>query len=355
MIVIIPSNRTITLENLTPLIDDGARFIIVDDPPGSITIDHPQFEVYNWNDRKRMLGALDIGIPRRTGACMAFGFYIAWHDAAKDEIIITFGDDCEITDRAFPAKVREALSNRPRPLMSGTTPSFNILDAYETVGPDLFPRGFPYSERGSYVPWTAGDAVSAPSAFNLGLWTGAFDVNAVDKIRGPRWDDPDARLRHESILVPPEPLLCVCSMNMQFRQFLLPAVYQVPMHIETMPHWVVDRYGDIWGGYVLRRLMALAGDMMSVGAPTIQHNKVAGYEHNLWQEHVGHMINDEFIAVMDASLEEVQPSDYLNMMAALHDAMCRRVGTTGPMLRPYLDQMLPCLEAWTQALREPTR
>jgi hypothetical protein len=297
-----------------------------------------------------MLGPLDLGIPRRTGACMAFGFYIAWHDAADDEIIVTFGDDCEITDPAFPTKVRDALSDRPRPIMSGATPSFNILDAYETVEPNLFPRGFPYSQRGSYCPWTPGKTVSKQSAFNLGLWVGAFDVNAVDKIKGPRWDDPEARLRHESVLVPPEPLLCACSMNMQFRQFLLPAVYQLPMHVETMPHWVVDRYGDIWGGYILRRLMALGGDLMSVGAPMIQHNKVAGYQNNLWQEQIGHMINDEFIAFMDASLEDVRAADYLTMMAALHEAMSRRAETTGPMLRPYLDHMLPCLRAWTQAL-----
>ena len=74
MIVVIPTNRSISLKYLEPLIDDGARFIIVDDTPGSISIPHPQFEVYNWNDRKRMLGPLDLGIPRRTGACMAFGF-----------------------------------------------------------------------------------------------------------------------------------------------------------------------------------------------------------------------------------------------------------------------------------------
>ena len=68
MIVIIPSNRAINLNYLTPLIDRGVRFIVVDDSEGSITVDHPQFEVYNWGDRKKMLGALDIGYPKRNGS-----------------------------------------------------------------------------------------------------------------------------------------------------------------------------------------------------------------------------------------------------------------------------------------------
>ena len=38
MIVVIPSNREITLSYLTPLIDDGAQFIIVDDTPGTIPL-----------------------------------------------------------------------------------------------------------------------------------------------------------------------------------------------------------------------------------------------------------------------------------------------------------------------------
>lgn len=42
--------------------------MIVDDSEGTIRIDHPQFEVYNWADRKKMLGPLEIGYPKRNGA-----------------------------------------------------------------------------------------------------------------------------------------------------------------------------------------------------------------------------------------------------------------------------------------------
>ena len=93
MIVIIPSNKTINLNYLTPLLDRGVRFVIVDNSEGTIRIDHPQFEIYNWAVRKKMLGALDIGYPKRNGASRDFGFYVAWKNSDPEEIIIALDDD----------------------------------------------------------------------------------------------------------------------------------------------------------------------------------------------------------------------------------------------------------------------
>lgn len=87
-------------------------------------------------------------------------------------------------------------------------------------------------------------------------------------------------------------------MNMQFRRELIPVVYQLPMHVEVMPNWVVDRYGDIWGGFILKTLMDLNGENMAVGEPMINHLKEGNYTRNIWQEHVCHLINDEFLQLL---------------------------------------------------------
>ncbi len=349
MLVIIPSNREITLSYLTPLIEYGARFIIVDDTPGSITIDHPQFRVYNWEDRKKMLGPLDVAIPKRTGASMVFGFFIAWQEAEDDEIIITFGDDCEVTDSNFPMAVENALSHMVRPEMKGQGLHLNILNLYEDVSKDLFPRGFPYAARATNRPCTLGPEVSSTADFNLGLWQGAFDVNAVDKISGPEWYHPEARLKSDSTLVPPKALVSVCSMNMQFRKFLIPAVYQLPMHVKNMEHWVIDRYGDIWGGFILKILMDIAGHRMAVGSPMIRHNKIHGYERNLWQEHITHFVNDEFIDLLLESSLEVKPAGYVSMLGDLHEGMARRSHNCSVLLKPYVQpHLLDCLGAWIE-------
>jgi hypothetical protein len=80
MIVVIPSNRAINLRFLSPLIEYGARFIVVDDSPGKIQLEHLSFTVYNWNHRKQILGVRDEFFPRKNGACRDFGFYMAWRE-----------------------------------------------------------------------------------------------------------------------------------------------------------------------------------------------------------------------------------------------------------------------------------
>jgi hypothetical protein len=355
MIIVVPTNRSVSLDYLRPLIDSGARFIVVDDSPGSVTVPHPAFTVYSWEDRRRMLGELDKHFPRRNGACRDFGFYVAWCEADPDEIIIALDDDCEITRPDFPAAVEAALSPRAHASWSGAGRHANILELYSNVPDNLYPRGFPYHERVGHGRWQFGAPVKGAASFNLGLWTDAFDVNAIDKISGPAWRHQEAALTHESVAVPRGALVSVCSMNMQFRASVTPAVYQLPMHVDVMPGWVIDRYGDIWGGFVLKMLMDLRGDLMTVGAPMIGHRKAGDIERNTWQEHICHMVNEEFIDLLIAASEDVSPSGYLDMMGALREGIARRSGNASPMLRRYLTTLDASLRAWHTALGRGNR
>jgi len=355
MLVVIPSNRNVNFDYLRPLIDAGARFIVVDDTPGSIRIDHPAFAVYNWEDRRRILGELDASFPRRNGACRDFGFFIAWREADNDEIIVALDDDCEVMRADFATAVEAALSPATHAYWKGAGRHANILDLYDNTPPDLFPRGFPYEERIGYRPREIEGTLSGRSAFNLGLWTDAFDVNGIDKISGPGWRHPEARLRHASVAVPPGTLISVCSMNMQFRRALVPAVYQFPMHFEVMPHWVIDRYGDIWGGFALKLLMDRCGDLMTVGGPVIAHRKPGDQLRNTWQEHLCHLVNREFIDLLVAASGEVRHSNYLDMMGDLREGIARRAAAVSPLLRSYAAFLTTALESWCVALDRAER
>src|SRR5690606_39788870 len=57
----------------------------------------------------------------------------------------------------------------------------------------------------------------------------------------------------------------------------------------------LDRYGDIWGGFILKHLADLRGDAVVAGGPMIRHLKAGDYTRNIWQEHVCHLVNDEFL------------------------------------------------------------
>jgi hypothetical protein len=348
MIVVIPSARTITLSHLGPLIDAGARFIVVDDGPGTIDVRHPQFEVHAWSDQDRVLGELAHAIPRRNGACRDYGFFLAWRDSDPGEIVVALDDDCVVERMDFVTTLEKNLSPGVRSRATGTGRHMNVLDVYADVDTGLFPRGFPYSARAAYERFTFDDEVEGAPMFNLGLWQGTFDVNAIDKLNGPRYHYDDAELAVDSVVVPPGVLVSACSMNMAFRRELVPAVYQLPMHVEVMPHWVVDRYGDIWGGFILKTLMDRRGDLMVVGSPMIRHVKSGDIARNMWQEHVCHLVNDEFIALLtDAG---VPGGDYVQMMGALASAFDEHRSECTPPLRAYLEHLVPSMCAWLSAL-----
>jgi hypothetical protein len=353
MIVVIPTNRSVSLDNLQPLIDAGARFIVVDDSEGNVEVDHPSFEVVTWQTRRKMLGPLDVAIPKRNGACRDFGFYLAWRESDDDELIVALDDDCVVYHRDFARRVESALSRRARPVATTAGRHLNILGLYAEVDPAIFPRGFPYSAR---VGPTEVDLVGeeeAEPAFSLGMWKGVFDINAIDKIRGPDWAHPEAELRHESVLIPSGKLISVCSMNMHFRRQLTPAVYQLPMHIEVMPDWVIDRYGDIWGGFILKTLMDIRGDAMAVGEPMIRHLKEGDYQRNIWQEHLCHLVNDEFLGLVEAAAEAIHSGPYLEMMRVLAEEFRRMARELSPVLRTYIEHLVPALDGWVQALSRP--
>jgi hypothetical protein len=120
-------------------------------------------------------------------------------------------------------------------------------------------------------------------------------------------------------------------MNMQFRREVLPAVYQLPMHVPVLPHWVIDRYGDIWGGFILKTLMDIRGDTMVVGEPMIHHLKEGNFRRNIWQEHVCHLVNDEFIALLGEGATRIPPQHGALLPApetlyGASDARARRLG-----------------------------
>jgi len=352
VIVVIPSNRQVDLSHLTPLIEAGARFIVVDDSDGRITVDHPQFEVYNWGDRRKMLGGRDALFPRRNGSCRSFGFYVAWRESNAGEAIVALDDDCRAYHPDFAARVEATLSRAPRPVASCPGEHLNILKLYSGVPEGLYPRGFPYSQRVKDGALSLGADASRDVTFSLGMWRGVFDVNAIDKIHGPPCRHPDAELRHPSVIVDAGKLVYVCSMYMVFRRELIPAAFQLPMHVEVMPGWRVDRYGDIWGGFILKRLMDLRGESMAVGEPMVLHLRGDDYLHNIWQEHLAHLVNDEFLDVLGRVRDQLVPGDYLGMMTALARLFRENAGACSPILAAYLQHLCPALDAWTGALSE---
>jgi Reversibly glycosylated polypeptide len=351
MIVIIPTRRSISLDYLRPALDAGARIIVVDDTPGTIKVDHPQVEVYNWADKERIAGPWIKAFPGLNGACMSFGFYLAWRDAGDDEMILTLGDDCRLDLPDFVEKMENALSPREAPVAKTDGRFINYVELLKDCPPNLFTRGFPYSDRIGHSPFEIGESVKVHPSFNLGLCQNVQDINAIDKIRNKDSVLPSIELKCSSVVIPPGKFVSVSSGNMQFRRRLIPIVYQLPMHFEVAPDWVVSRFGDIWAGFIMKALMDKAGDDFTIGDPWVHHVFPGDVTVNIWKEHIGIMVNDAFVALLDDSLPEVRVGAYADMVGDLAEAFQRRVHQCPRLLAPYITHLCDAWDSWLNALK----
>jgi hypothetical protein len=141
-------------------------------------------------------------------------------------------------------------------------------------------------------------------------------------------------------------------MNMFFRREAIPAVYQLPMAVDVMPGWRIDRYGDIWGGFILKTLLDIRGDLMSAGGPMIRHLKEGDFQRNIWQEHVCHLVNDEFDGLLAGFTggPDARHADYTELMARLADHLGGAAPDASPLLGGYLRHLASAMRAWVDAL-----
>ena len=140
----------------------------------------------------------------------------------------------------------------------------------------LYPRGFPYSKMGEktikniVVIHNEGDVY-----LSQGLWTNVPDLDAIRILMdGDLNGQSKTRLTEKdfekSFTIAKGNYTTVCSMNIAFREQLIPAFYQFPM--DDNPYGI-GRFDDIWSGIIAKKVMDSIGKFMISGYPLCEHNK----------------------------------------------------------------------------------
>lgn len=350
MIVVIPSIREVNLEYLSPLLNKGNKIIVVDDTDeGRITVNAPEVIVLHYSDKKRIFGDLEFCIPRKNGVCRDFGLLVAYHIAKDNETIVCLDDDCQVFD-GYMEKAESSLGKKELPEAKTSHRFYNPLDLY---GHDveIFPRGFPYEERGKEKDYRYDNRVRKNIVFNLGLWRGVFDINAIDKLYLEKFSFDEVSLKYPQVAVTKGPLVSLCSMNMIMKKEVIPAIYQLPMNEAIIPNWQIDRYGDIWGGYICKKFIDIKGDALSVGEPLIYHHKDSALHKNIRQEHYSHIVNLQFCDLIDLACREIKKDSYLSMYEQLTVNLGKLEPQYPEALKTYLVPTVKKMKAWVRALK----
>jgi len=209
-------------------------------------------------------------IPARCHAETSFGFLLAYEE--RPDIVIELDDD------TYPASHNSIvdghvsnLRNQSCPIVISSGGWYNTLENAELDVPNVFPRGHPYnvSLRSGTYSWSNAES---KAVLNMGLWLGHPDLDALTILsRGGldgRCDVKSTGIKRSRLAVGKGTYFSLCSMNVAFKPEILPAFYQLYMN-----YMGVDRFDDIWSGVLLKKVTDHLGVHLSMGAPTVVHEK----------------------------------------------------------------------------------
>ena len=290
-------------------------------------------------------------IPYNTDGRRVFGYLKALEEGC--EILIAVDDDNFPTEDDFIGGHRRTGQKWSGPLVREPARFHNICE-YLTLDPQrlVYPRGFPFQLRGhvnqpEFIPASKNATIGVTE----GLWLDEPDVDATTwlngKIKGIRYNGPDLFVLDQDTWSP------VNTQNTSVVRELVPAFVFVTMAC-PVPGGVLDRYGDIWGGYFLLALMQNTGYHAAFGRPLVHHRRNPhNYVDDLRFEYWGMILTDWFLQLLRNSFKptSVEIVDRLPELAEFLDdkGVTQLPGWCPEEIRKFLRSTAENLREWSAA------
>lgn len=289
--------------------------IVADDSDGKLTAP-PRANVryFDYAAQRDIMGVGYDAIPHKSAACRNFGHYLAYREGY--EVIIALDYDCRPRRGWLEDHLGALCAVSDAPALVGNW--INTIDA-----PGFYARGFPYEHRNAEAAAVRETVVSGEVMLNMGVWDNILDLNGIDKVQ--RRPPPEPGLRGDRNYVPlgNVPL---CGMNTAFRAELTPAYFFLPD--VWVGDWQLSRHDDIWGGYVVKKLMDRRGDLITFGRPIVEHTRQSELNRVMVIEHWMHLMSREFYELVDTAADRVRPGDYAEMFGAFVDEYGRALANS---------------------------
>jgi len=240
-------------------------------------------------------------IPYNTDGRRVFGYLKALEEGC--EILIALDDDNFPTEDDFIAGHKKTGQSWTGPMIHEPAKFHNICEYLALEPPRLvFPRGFPFQLRGHR---NQPESVLAPQGAIIGvtegLWLDEPDIDATTwlngKVKSVCYNGPDLFLLDQSTWSP------VNTQNTSVIRELIPAFIFVTMAC-PVPGGLLDRYGDIWGGYFLLALMQNTKYHAAFGRPLVHHRRNPhNYVDDLRHEYWGMILTDWLLQLLRNSFD----------------------------------------------------
>lgn len=244
---------------------------------------------FSWEDIRAQLGDLEWVVPRRSDTVRSFAYYMAWLQGYK--YILTLDDDCYPPTRedgltydgaGFVKEHLRQLTERSR--------WFNTLTSVK-------PRGIPFFNVGK----------DNNVVLNHGLWTNVLDYDAPFQLANPIREE----FAFDNRVVPSGFFFPMCGMNVMWRADITVLMYHLLMgkrktmlpgvegDVDGLVKLPFDRFGDIWCGIIMKKIIDNVGLHCSTGMPYIRHERASNPFANLKKEANGIEVNEDFWVHVD--------------------------------------------------------
>ena len=151
---------------------------------------------------------------------------------------------------------------------------------WNTLRGDIIPRGYPYGIRDKKIP----------TVIHHGLWSNVPDLDALTQMKLPTYKTKPFQSVEK---VPYGAFFPMCGMNLAFKPEIVPALYFLLMGRNAKDvYWPYDRFGDIWAGIFVKKIVDHFGLAISSGGPSVLHSRASNVEVNLKKETPGYPVNE---------------------------------------------------------------
>lgn len=231
-----------------------------------------------------------------------------------------------------------------------TSKWFNICELLMKK-PDwqIYPRGYPYRER-----WKENLIVKTRKKvkimLNEGLWLNDPDVDSITRINR---DVKITKFFNEQIILDIGTWSPINTQNTAIHIEILPAFYFVIMG-EKIENLVIDRYGDIWAGLFVKKVMDKLGYYASFGNPIVNHIR---NKHNLFndlKQELGCIIYTEVLAEILENIK-LKGKNAIDCYADLTDKVLKfslKEKMINPEFKKYLKKLNYAQNVWLETIQK---
>ena len=326
-------------------IPEDVQIIVPDDSDGNLApAPRDNVRYFDYAAQRDYMGEHYDAIPHKSAACRNFGHVVAWREGF--DTIIALDYDCMTKPGWLDAHLKaltETTFVAHQPVSSNGW--VNPINA-----PGFYARGYPYELRNPVDAQVETTTVTGESKLHIGVWEKIVDLNGIDRLHHEAPYDPGVFADEPVAALGPIP---VCGMNTSFRRELTPAYFFLPdlwVDDGSPGGWQLSRHDDIWGGYVIKRLMDKKGDLLTFGGPIVEHTRLTPAEKTTKIEHYMHLLAWGFFELVDAAAADVATDSYHSMFSDFCDRFLAEVArSTGP--RHYVDiyrRLGESMERWAR-------